>query len=85
MCLPLPKFESSALHGVGVSRNTPTEVIDRLSREIDEVFAQPAIEARLLEMAATILGGMLSDLGRLSIEETEKWARVVRFAGLKAD
>jgi tripartite-type tricarboxylate transporter receptor subunit TctC len=81
----VPGFETSALHGVGVPRNTPAEVIDRLNREINAVLAQPTIKARLLDMAATILGGTPSDFGKLSIEETEKWARVVRFAGLKAE
>jgi tripartite-type tricarboxylate transporter receptor subunit TctC len=81
----VPGFQSSALHGVGVPRKTSAEVIERLNQEINAVLAQPAIKARLLDMAATILGGTPSDFGKLSIEEAEKWARVVRFAGLKAD
>jgi tripartite-type tricarboxylate transporter receptor subunit TctC len=81
----VPGFESSALHGVGAPKNTPPEIIDQLNRELNAAIAQPAIKARLLDMGAVLLGGTPADFGKLFVEETEKWAKVVRFAGLKAE
>jgi tripartite-type tricarboxylate transporter receptor subunit TctC len=81
----VPGFESSALHGVGAPKNTPREIIDELNRELNAALAEPTIKARLLDMGAVLLGGTPADFGKLFVEETEKWAKVVRFAGLKAD
>jgi len=80
----VPGYESSALHGVGAPRNMPPEIIERLNREINAALTEPTIRARLVDMGATLLGGTPADFGKLFVGETEKWARVVKFAGIKA-
>ena len=80
----VPGYESNALHGVGAPRNTPPEVIERLNREFNAALFEPTIRARLIDMGATLLGGTPEDFGKLFVAETEKWAEVVKFAGLKA-
>jgi tripartite-type tricarboxylate transporter receptor subunit TctC len=80
----VPGYESNALHGVGAPRNTPPEVIERLNREFNAALFEPTMRARLIDMGATLLGGTPEDFGKLFVAETEKWAKVVKFAGLKA-
>jgi tripartite-type tricarboxylate transporter receptor subunit TctC len=80
----VPGYESSALHGVGAPRNTPPEIIERLNKEFNAALSEPAIRARLIDMGATLLGGTPAEFGKLVVDETEKWAKVVKFAGLKA-
>jgi tripartite-type tricarboxylate transporter receptor subunit TctC len=79
----LPGFEASYWGGVGAPRNTPAEIIDRLNREINAALADHAITARLAELGGAPLTGSPADFGRLIAEETEKWARVVKFAGAR--
>jgi tripartite-type tricarboxylate transporter receptor subunit TctC len=80
----VPGYESSALHGVGAPRNTPPEIIERLNKEFNAALSEPAIRARLVDMGATLLGGTPAEFGKLVVDETEKWAKVVKFAGIKA-
>ena len=80
----VPGYESSALHGVGAPRNTPPEIIERLNNEFNAALSEPAIRARLIDMGATPLGGTPAEFGKLVVDETEKWAKVVKFAGIKA-
>jgi tripartite-type tricarboxylate transporter receptor subunit TctC len=80
----VPGYESSALHGVGAPRNTPPEIIERLNKEFNAALSEPAIRARLVDMGATLLGGTPAEFGKLFVDETEKWAKVVKFAGIKA-
>jgi tripartite-type tricarboxylate transporter receptor subunit TctC len=80
----VPGYESSALHGVGAPRNTPPEIIERLNKEFNAALSEPAIRARLIDMGATLLGGTPAEFGKLFVDETEKWAKVVKFAGIKA-
>ncbi len=81
----LPGYEASAWWGVGVPRNTPAEIIDMLNREINVALADPKMKARLGDLGATALPGSPADFGKLIADETEKWAKVVKFAGIKAD
>jgi tripartite-type tricarboxylate transporter receptor subunit TctC len=81
----LPGYEASAWWGVGVPRNTPAEVINTLNREINAALRDPKMKARLGDLGASVLPGSPADFGKLIAEETEKWARAVKFAGLKAD
>jgi tripartite-type tricarboxylate transporter receptor subunit TctC len=81
----VPGYESSALHGVGAPRDTPVEIIDKLNQAFNAALAEPAIKARLADMGATVLTGSPADFGRLMADETEKWAKVVRFAGIKQE
>jgi tripartite-type tricarboxylate transporter receptor subunit TctC len=81
----LPNFEATVWLGIGAAKNTPAEIVDRLNREINAGLADPRVKARFVELGATALGGSPSDFGKLIADETAKWARVVRFAGIKAD
>lgn len=80
----VPGYESSLLDGIGVPRNTPAEIIDTLNREINAGLAEPKIKARFAEFGGTALSGSPADFGKLIAYETDKWAKVIRFAGLKA-
>jgi tripartite-type tricarboxylate transporter receptor subunit TctC len=81
----VPGYEASVWFGVGAPRNTSPHVVDRLSREINAGLADPKIKAQLAEMGGSLLAGSPADFGRLIAEETEKWGKVVKFAGIKAD
>ena len=66
-------------------RNTPVEIIDKLNREIDAGVADSKMKARLADLGGIALTGSPSDFGKLIVEETEQWGKVVKFAGVKAD
>jgi tripartite-type tricarboxylate transporter receptor subunit TctC len=79
----LPGYESSAWFGVGAPRNTPADLVDKLNKEINAGLADPDIKARLANFGGTVLAGSPGEFGKLIAEETEKWAKVVKFAGMK--
>jgi tripartite-type tricarboxylate transporter receptor subunit TctC len=81
----VPGYEASAVHGVGAPHNTPAEIVEKLNRAINATLAEPAIKARLVDMGATLLPGSPADFGKLIADETEKWAKVVKFSGAKPD
>jgi tripartite-type tricarboxylate transporter receptor subunit TctC len=81
----LPGFEASAVNGVGVPRETPSDIIALLNRHINAALADPAIKARLANLGSTVLPGSPADYGMLLANETEKWAKVVKFSGAKPD
>ena len=81
----VPGYEASGWTGIGAPKNTPTEVIDKLNREINAALADSRIKARLAELGAPVLGGSPAEFGKLISDETEKWAEVVKFSGAKAD
>src|SRR6516162_6899091 len=79
----IPGYEASAWYGVGAPRNTPQAVIGRLNKEINAGLADPALEARLVGLGGMIVPGSPADFGKLASDETEKWAKVIKFAGIK--
>jgi tripartite-type tricarboxylate transporter receptor subunit TctC len=81
----LPGFEASAMNGIGAPRGTPAEVIERLNREINAALTDPAIRTRLTTLGLEVLPGSAADLGTLLADETAKWGKVVKFAGIKMD
>jgi tripartite-type tricarboxylate transporter receptor subunit TctC len=81
----VPAYEASAFYGVGAPRNTPPEIIERLNKEINAALADPNMKARLAALGGTVLPGSPAAFGRLIAAETEKWAKVVKFSGAKAD
>ena len=81
----VPGYEASQWYGIGAPKNTPTEIIDRLNKEINASLDDPKIKARLTELGGSALPGSPGDFGKLIAEETEKWGKVVKFAGIKAD
>jgi tripartite-type tricarboxylate transporter receptor subunit TctC len=81
----VPGYEATAWFGVGAPRNTPAEIIDKLNREINACLTDPKLRARIADLGGSALTGMPEDFGRLIVAETEKWAKVVRFSGAKAE
>ena len=71
--------------GIGAPAKTPVEIIDKLNREINAALADPKMKARLADLGGTGIPGPPADFGKLIADETEKWAKVVKFAGIKAD
>ena len=80
----LPGYEASTFFGIGAPRSTPLEIVDKLNREINAALADPSIKARLAGLGAAVLPGSPADFGKLIAAETEKWAKVIKFAGIKA-
>jgi len=81
----VPGYEASAWFGVGAPRNTPIEIIDKLNKEINAGVADPKMKARLTDLGGIALRGSPSDFGKLIVEETEKWGKVVKLSGAKLD
>jgi tripartite-type tricarboxylate transporter receptor subunit TctC len=79
----VPGYESSFWTGIGAPKNTPAEIVDKLNKEINAALADPKTKARLAAWGATALPGSPADFGKLIAEETEKWGKVVKFAGIK--
>jgi tripartite-type tricarboxylate transporter receptor subunit TctC len=81
----VPGYEASTWQGIGAPRGTPAEIVDKLNREINAGLADPKIRARLADTGAAPFAGTPGDFGRFMADETEKWAKVVKFAGIKAE
>ena len=81
----VPGYEASTWWGVGAPRNTPAEIINMLNKEINAGLADPELKARLADLGGTALPGSPADFGQFIADETEKWAKVVKRAGIKAD
>ena len=81
----VPGYEASTWYGVGAPKNTPAEIIDKLNKEINAGLADPRSRHGLPTWAARRLPGSPADFGKLIAEETEKWAKVIKFAGIKAE
>src|SRR5262245_16114584 len=81
----VPGFEASQWVGLGAPKNTPAEIVDKLNKEINAALADPKMKARLADLGATALPSSPADFGKFIADETEKWGKVVKFAGIKAD
>jgi tripartite-type tricarboxylate transporter receptor subunit TctC len=79
----LPGFEASLMYGLGVPKNTPAEIVDKLNKEVNAGLADPNVKARLAGLDGALLGGSPDDFGQLIAEETEKWRKVIRLANIK--
>jgi tripartite-type tricarboxylate transporter receptor subunit TctC len=81
----VPGYEASAVNGIGAPRATPTEIIDKLNKEINTGLVDPKLRTRLADLGASVLVGSPADYGRLIVEETEKWGKVILAANIKAE
>jgi tripartite-type tricarboxylate transporter receptor subunit TctC len=81
----VPGYEASGWNGVGAPKKTPVEIVDKLNKEINAGLADPNIKARLADLGGTPLAGSPIDFGQLVADETEKWAKVVKFSGARAE
>jgi tripartite-type tricarboxylate transporter receptor subunit TctC len=80
----VPGYEASSWQGIGVPRNTPSDIVDRLNREINAALADPAMKTQIANLGSTILVSTPAEFGRLIADETEKWGKVVKLSGAKA-
>ena len=78
-------YEASGFAGIGVPRNTPPEVIALLNKEINAGIADPRIKARIVELGGTVVGGTPAEFAKLIADATDKWAGVIKFAGVKSE
>ena len=81
----VPGYESSQWYGLGAPKGTPSEVIDKLNQEVNAALVDSRMKARFADVGGTVLPGPPANFGKLIAEETEKWGKVVKFAGIKAE
>jgi tripartite-type tricarboxylate transporter receptor subunit TctC len=81
----VPGYDASGWFGIGAPKDTPVQIIDRLNREINACLADPRMKARLTDLGGIVLSGSPADFGKHIAEETEKWAKVIKFAGIKPE
>jgi tripartite-type tricarboxylate transporter receptor subunit TctC len=81
----VPGYEATGWQGIGVPKNTPTAIINTLNTELNAALADPKMKVRFADLGVTVLPGSAADFSKLIAEETEKWAKVVKFAGIKTE
>jgi tripartite-type tricarboxylate transporter receptor subunit TctC len=81
----VPGYEASAWFGLGAPKGTPPEIIELLNKEVNAAVADPNIRARLVDMGGMMINGTPAEFGKIIVEETEKWAKVVKFSGAKPE
>jgi tripartite-type tricarboxylate transporter receptor subunit TctC len=81
----LPGYEASAWYGLAAPKGTPNEIIDTVNKAMNAILADPKSQARFKELGASLLPGSPADFGKLLVDETEKWGKVVKFAGAKPE
>src|SRR2546421_1290409 len=81
----VPGYEASGFAGIGAPRNTPADIIALLNKELNAGLADSKIQARIVELGGSVLGGSPAAFGTIIAEATEKWAKVIKFAGIKTE
>jgi tripartite-type tricarboxylate transporter receptor subunit TctC len=81
----LPGYEAIGWWGCGAPKGTPDEIVDKLNKEINAALADPKMKARLGDLGGTVVSGSSADFGRLVAGDTQKWAKVIKAAGIKAE
>jgi tripartite-type tricarboxylate transporter receptor subunit TctC len=81
----VPGYEASGFAGIGAPKNTPAEIIDKLNKELNAGLADAKVKTRIVELGGTVMGGTPAEFGKIISEATEKWAKVIKFAGVKAE
>jgi len=80
-----PGYEANGWYGIGAPKATPTEIIEKLNKEINAALADPTMKRRLADLGCNVFAGSPADFGKFIADETEKWAKVVKLAGIKAE
>jgi len=81
----VPGYEATAWQGIGAPRNTPIEIIEKLNKEINAALADPKIKTRLSDLGNAPMPMTPAEFGKFIAAETEKWGKVVKFAGMRPD
>ena len=81
----LPGFDAEVYYGIGAPKSTPPEIVDRLNKEMNAGLADPEFKAKLTELGSAVLPGSPADFGKFLANESDKWAKVVKFANIKAE
>ena len=81
----VPGYEASGFAGIGAPRGTPAEIITLLNKELNAGLADANVRARIEELGGTVLGGTPAEFGTILTEAVEKWAKVIKFAGIKVE
>jgi len=81
----VPGYEAGGWYGIGVPKDVPAEIVDRLNREINASLADPKLKTRLADLGYVTIGGSSAEFGNMIAEEIDKWAKVLKFAGVKPD
>ena len=81
----VPGYEASSVFGLGVPRNTPAEIIERLNKEVNAGLQDAKLKARLIELGGTLIAGSSADFGKIIADDTEKWGKVIRAANIKPE
>jgi tripartite-type tricarboxylate transporter receptor subunit TctC len=81
----LPGYEATSFEGLGAPKSTPGEIVDKLSKEVNAAAADARFKARLADLGGEPLPGSPGDFGKLIADETDKWGKVIKFAGIKPE
>ena len=81
----VPGYEASAFFGIGAPKKTPSEIIEKLNKAINATLADPSAKAKLADLGGMVIPGSHHEFGKLIVQETEKWAKVIKFANIKPD
>src|SRR5262245_30035893 len=81
----VPGYEASFIFGIGAPKNTPAEIVEKLNKEINAALADPKIKARVADMGGAVIASSPANFGKLIADETEKWAQVIKFVGIKPE
>jgi tripartite-type tricarboxylate transporter receptor subunit TctC len=81
----VPGYEASGFAGIGAPRGTPADIIELLNKELNAGLADAKVKTRIVELGGTVLGGTPAEFGTIISDATEKWAKVIKFAGVKVE
>jgi tripartite-type tricarboxylate transporter receptor subunit TctC len=81
----VPGYDSSAFYGIGAPKNTPADIVDKLNKEINAGLADATLKKRFADLGSVAFPGSPADFGKLVADETEKWAKVIKFANIKPE
>jgi tripartite-type tricarboxylate transporter receptor subunit TctC len=79
----VPGYAVTGWLGIGVPKGTPAGIVERLNREVNAAVADPTVKARMAELGSEIFTGSPADFGKLIADDTERWAKVIKSAGIK--